>query len=154
MRNDEAVEKGCACSHEGREPEGNESCYCPCHVSKTAPALVSNDKATARPHKSDCAVHNAPAMPKGPCDCGAAAARPIGGIKAYRTDFDQFKPWWVSQLPARPGSKRAKRDGVDWGYEADPMKAIFLTPYWARRFMADARYVGHEKHAFLVEVTL
>jgi len=23
-------------------------------------------------HKSDCAVHNAPAMKPGPCDCGAA----------------------------------------------------------------------------------
>jgi hypothetical protein len=25
-------------------------------------------------HASDCAVHNEPAMPNGPCDCGAAAA--------------------------------------------------------------------------------
>lgn len=24
-------------------------------------------------HDSDCAQHNAPAMPKGPCDCQAAA---------------------------------------------------------------------------------
>ena len=23
-------------------------------------------------HASDCAVHNAPALPKGPCDCGEA----------------------------------------------------------------------------------
>jgi hypothetical protein len=23
-------------------------------------------------HRSDCAVHNAPAFPAGPCDCGAA----------------------------------------------------------------------------------
>jgi hypothetical protein len=23
-------------------------------------------------HASDCAVHNAPSLPKGPCDCGAA----------------------------------------------------------------------------------
>lgn len=25
-------------------------------------------------HFSDCAVHNAPALPKGPCDCGAVEA--------------------------------------------------------------------------------
>ena len=25
-------------------------------------------------HASDCAVHNAPALPTGPCDCGAATA--------------------------------------------------------------------------------
>lgn len=29
---------------------------------------------TARSHDSDCAVHNEPAMPAGPCDCGAAPA--------------------------------------------------------------------------------
>lgn len=29
------------------------------------------DRAQAR-HASDCAVHNAPAYPPGPCDCGAA----------------------------------------------------------------------------------
>jgi len=25
------------------------------------------------PHASDCAVHNEPALPAGPCDCGAAS---------------------------------------------------------------------------------
>ena len=27
-------------------------------------------------HASDCAVHDAPALPVGPCDCGAAPAQP------------------------------------------------------------------------------
>lgn len=26
-----------------------------------------------KPHASDCAVHNEPAMPKGPCSCGAVS---------------------------------------------------------------------------------
>jgi len=29
------------------------------------------DKCKKVPHKSDCAVHNEPAYPKGKCDCGA-----------------------------------------------------------------------------------
>lgn len=32
--------------------------------------------ALAPQHASDCAVHNAPALPNGPCDCGATAALP------------------------------------------------------------------------------
>ena len=30
-------------------------------------------------HASDCAAHNAPAYPPGPCDCGAAPVPPTGG---------------------------------------------------------------------------
>jgi len=30
----------------------------------------------ATPHQSDCAVHNAPYKPAGPCDCGATNATP------------------------------------------------------------------------------
>jgi hypothetical protein len=29
------------------------------------------DMCADAPHASDCAVHNAPALPVGPCDCGA-----------------------------------------------------------------------------------
>jgi len=35
-------------------------------------------QASAQPetqHASDCAVHNEPAMPAGPCDCGATTGR-------------------------------------------------------------------------------
>ena len=31
------------------------------------------DRASAAGHRSDCAIHNAPAMEAGPCDCGKAA---------------------------------------------------------------------------------
>jgi hypothetical protein len=40
-----------------REINGNASNHCPC------PAC------NVTPHKSDCAIHNAPALPPGPCDC-------------------------------------------------------------------------------------
>jgi hypothetical protein len=30
-------------------------------------------------HASDCAVHNSPAMPNGPCDCGADFAERVLG---------------------------------------------------------------------------
>lgn len=38
-------------------------------------------------HKSDCALHNMPAMPAGPCDCGALptpASQPWGGVTERR----------------------------------------------------------------------
>ncbi len=31
-------------------------------------------------HASDCALHNAPALPVGPCDCGVAADKPEGSV--------------------------------------------------------------------------
>lgn len=34
-------------------------------------AMISVANDTAEIHDSDCAVHNAPAFPAGPCDCGA-----------------------------------------------------------------------------------
>ncbi len=34
-------------------------------------------------HTSDCAVHNEPAMPAGPCDC---AARPAAWIRLAKSD--------------------------------------------------------------------
>lgn len=70
-----------------------------------------------------------------------------GQVIAWRNDYDKGGPaWYVSQLPARKGSKRAKRDGVDWGYEKDRSKAIPLTPYWARRFKSAYFSVGYGPH--------
>ncbi len=71
---------------------------------------------------------------------------------AFRTDFDCPFPWYVSQLPARKGSKRARRDGVDWGYTTKrpgaegPDAPLPLTPYWIRRFRADCLRVGEVAH--------
>lgn len=54
-------------------------------------------------HASDCAVHNMPAMPNGPCDCGAVS--PAGapdGIDA------------VEYVDLPPGYRMASRDGEYW----------------------------------------
>ena len=59
---------------------------------------------------------------------------------------------YVSQLPARKGSKRALRDGVDWGYSYHEPgwrgndAPLLLTAYWQRRFAADTRRVGGNTH--------
>lgn len=37
-------------------------------------------------HKSDCSVHNEPAKPNGPCDCGAVQLLPIDRIAARLAD--------------------------------------------------------------------
>ncbi len=34
--------------------------------------IIPKDVQASRGHKSDCAVHNMPALPNGPCDCGYA----------------------------------------------------------------------------------
>jgi hypothetical protein len=38
-------------------------------------------------HKSDCATHNAPALPKGTCDCGVALSLFVDLAKAVRGAF-------------------------------------------------------------------
>jgi hypothetical protein len=51
------------------------------------------------PHRSDCAVHNAPAAPNGPCDCRDEAARvaPASGpTLAERTSEPLEPPLWKS----------------------------------------------------------
>jgi hypothetical protein len=46
-------------------------------------------------HASSCAVHNEPAYPAGPCDCGADALEREGWtrFRAYDRAADQFTPW-------------------------------------------------------------
>lgn len=36
--------------------------------------IEATKRAARNAHWSDCALHNEPAMPAGPCDCGAARA--------------------------------------------------------------------------------
>lgn len=42
------------------------------------------------PHAADCAVHNDPAMPAGPCDCGVQPA-PCAGDQTLIA----FEVWWL-----------------------------------------------------------
>jgi hypothetical protein len=47
-------------------------------------------------HKSDCAVHNEPAKPNGPCDCGATGRDPSARLHVYMAldgerDYQQEK---------------------------------------------------------------
>ena len=55
--------------------------------------------------------------------------------------------WYVADLPGHNGTTRIK-DGPernsDWGWTGVGGKAIQLTPYWQRRFLADRRRVGRE----------
>ena len=69
---------------------------------------------------------------------------------AYRTDFDG-SPWYVCQLLARPGTARARRDGVDWGYTTERTKAMLVSKYWANRFRKYVEDCGHIAHVLEVE---
>ena len=52
--------------------------------------------------------------------------------------------WYVAELPGHDGSKRVKGSKSDWGWTTDRSKAIELSPYWQRRFLADRRRCGRE----------
>lgn len=41
-------------------------------------------------HKSDCAKHNAPALPQGKCDCGAEIARLEAALSQTSALLDQY----------------------------------------------------------------
>ena len=45
-------------------------------------------------HDSDCAVHNAPAMPVGPCDCG------VSHIEKFRTALTEIAETHIGDCPA------------------------------------------------------
>lgn len=56
-------------------------------------------------HKSDCAVHNAPAAPKGPCDCGASPSPREGdGATARPWRLDNDAPGQDAQLSSVYGA--------------------------------------------------
>lgn len=58
-------------------------------------------------------------------------------------------PWCAQQTPARPGSARARRDGVGWGWTPDRRQALHASDYWRRRFVNDMRAVN--AHGWSVE---
>lgn len=63
-------------------------------------------------------------------------------MTGQRTARGYTPRWWVSDLPGHNGAVKIQvGDGrkSDWGWTDDKAKAIPLTPYWQRRFMAYGR---------------
>lgn len=67
-------------------------------------------------HDSDCSVHNEPAYPAGPCDCGALARHErryatwlyqLGCKTALRLRNRIASPIWRKSLTAKTGAMRA-----------------------------------------------
>jgi len=60
-------------------------------------------------------------------------------VIGWRTDFGNHHDClYVSELPGH--------GGVDWGYTPNFDKALPLSRYWHRRFMANARRCGQSTH--------
>lgn len=53
--------------------------------------------------------------------------------KAYRFWNKTNPVFWVNEV---------KHPGCDWGYTSDSHKAIYLTPYWQKRFASDCKKAG------------
>lgn len=51
---------------------------------------TSPDRKSCCAHDSDCAVHNAPALPVGPCDCSLANAEPQAQAEPVAFDADDL----------------------------------------------------------------
>jgi len=66
-------------------------------------------------------------------------------VVAWRTDFgNHITPLYGSEIPGD--------GGVDWGYHPKFDKALPLSRYWHRRFMADARRCGQDtRHLALLD---
>lgn len=47
--------------------------------------------------------------------------------------------WFVADLPKHNGLTPIKGSNSDWGWTTDRNKAIPLTAYWQRRFLAHCR---------------
>jgi hypothetical protein len=71
-------------------------------------------------HASDCALHNEPALPAGPCNC-------------YLSGNGTRKP---EPLPANEGYSEAYKDFVIW---AKSYKADGGAGEWATKWLADRR---------------
>lgn len=58
-----------------------------CEPTKGESALMTN-------HKSDCAVHNEPAMPAGPCDCGTGIVEAMARARhnAWAEEWSKLRP--------------------------------------------------------------
>lgn len=47
--------------------------------------------------------------------------------------------WYVADLPGHNGLVKATTGASDWGWTDDPAKAIQMSVYWVRRFIAYCR---------------
>jgi len=66
-------------------------------------------------HASDCAVHNAPALPPGPCDCGAEAElATLRAILRALVDSIESQIGPASELDPVDGFVQAMRDAKSW----------------------------------------
>jgi hypothetical protein len=52
--------------------------------------------------------------------------------------------WYVADLPGHDGLKRVRFSKSDWGWTTERARAIPLSEYWQRRFMADRRRVNRQ----------
>jgi len=79
-------------------------------------------------HKSDCAVHNEPAMPVGPCDCGAGNWMPIETAPKDGTRFLAYcaKGGWQAVLWNDGGSSWQGRPY--WSSDRDEMTPTHWMP--------------------------
>lgn len=60
------------------------------NVINDAERTTSPDRQSCCAHDSDCAVHNAPALPVGPCDCSLANAEPQAQAEPVAFDADDL----------------------------------------------------------------
>lgn len=77
-------------------------------------------------HWSDCAVHNMPAMPNGPCDCGAMQAA------AWRDIATAPHGWVLVAGKDRTGAGMmvVRRDGRGWESADDGYGAYINPTHW------------------------
>ncbi|UPT53172.1 hypothetical protein [Synechococcus phage Ssp-JY42] len=92
---------------------------CERFTSRYGRALINLAREVLTPrHASDCAVHNEPAMPNGPCDCGAAtfpaeisADSPSEASASALATDEPILPAQATQVSSDP---TANADGLRW----------------------------------------
>lgn len=78
-------------------------------------------------HDSDCAVHNAPFMPIGPCDC--SISEPVSEGAAVITD--EVVAWrWRDNI--RPGLTWFLTDSADWAKQLGELRDNDVEPLYRR----------------------
>ena len=78
-------------------------------------------------HKSDCAVHNEPAMKAGPCDCGAGIVEAMARAAMIVGNLDWFSEDHIDTVLAKTGHDEDCEDGE------------YCDFCWANRERAQAR---------------
>lgn len=124
------------------QPEG---CQCPaCKIA---------------PHASDCPVHNEPAWPNGPCDCGAQPEKePVDGYFLPMSALNEPMKIGIEKLIAH--AKRARwtnaivrKDSIETAYQADWIKSLVkqTTPLqrtWVGLTVEEREFLLHQALRF------